>query len=93
MGLRPPNPGRASAGDRRAVALSALAAGCAPERRARRTLAAFAAGERARFHAGRWVEAAGAWDGAAGKARRVKDRDEARFLEARALRALRGAVG
>ena len=65
------------------LALLALAAGCAPER-GDAYLAAFATGERA-FHSGRWDEAAAAWDGAAGKALRVKDRDEARFLEARAF--------
>jgi tetratricopeptide (TPR) repeat protein len=65
------------------LALALIAGGCAPER-GEAYLAAFAAGERA-FHAGRWVEAAAAWDGAAGKAHRVKDRDEARFLQARAL--------
>jgi tetratricopeptide (TPR) repeat protein len=64
-----------------ALALTALAVGCAPER-GEAYDAAFAQGERA-FHAGRWTEAAAAWDGAAGKARRVKDRDEARFMEAR----------
>jgi tetratricopeptide (TPR) repeat protein len=64
-----------------AIALIFLG-GCAPER-GEAYLAAFAAGQRA-FHAGRWVEAAKAWDGAAEAARRVKDRDEARFLEARA---------
>ncbi len=66
-----------------APALLALLLGCAPER-GEAYEAAFAAGERA-FHSGRWDEAATAWDGAAGKARRVKDRDEARFLEARAF--------
>jgi tetratricopeptide (TPR) repeat protein len=45
-------------------------------------LTAFAAGERA-YHAGRYVDAARAYDDAAGRALRVKDRDEARFLEAR----------
>ncbi len=65
-----------------AACLLALA-GCAPEiSEAYRD--AFAAGERA-FHAGRYDEAARAWDDAAGKARRVKDRDEARFLEARSF--------
>jgi tetratricopeptide (TPR) repeat protein len=78
MGARPPNPRL-----RAAVLLGALAAGCAPERGAAYD-AAFAAGERA-FHSGRWAEAATAWDGAAVQARRVKDRDEARFLEARAF--------
>ena len=66
-----------------ALLAGALLAGCAPER-GEAYLASFAAAERA-FHAGRWVEAAEAWDGAAGKALRVKDRDEARFLEARAF--------
>ena len=45
-------------------------------------LASFAAGERA-LHAGRYIEAARAYDEAATRALRVKDRDEARFLEAR----------
>jgi tetratricopeptide (TPR) repeat protein len=45
-------------------------------------LASFASGERA-LHAGRYLEAAAAYDDAAGKALRVKDRDEARFLQAR----------
>ena len=66
----------------RAAALLALATGCAPVR-GDAYLAAFAGAERA-FHAGRFVEAASAWDDAAGRALRVKDRDEARFLEARA---------
>jgi tetratricopeptide (TPR) repeat protein len=47
-------------------------------------LASFAGAERA-LHAGRYVEAAAAYDDAAGKALRVKDRDEARFLQARCL--------
>ncbi len=63
------------------AALVAIAAGCAPDR-GDAYLASFAAGQRA-FHAGRWAECASAWSAAAGKARRVKDRDEARFLEAR----------
>lgn len=41
-----------------------------------------AAGARA-YHAGRYEEAAREYDSAAQKAQRVKDRDEARFLEAR----------
>src|SRR5262249_28042927 len=45
---------------------------------------AMAAGARA-YHAGRYEEAAHAYDLAAGQALRVKDRDEARFLEARTL--------
>jgi tetratricopeptide (TPR) repeat protein len=44
---------------------------------------AFAAGQRAKY-AGRYDEAAKAFDTAARKAKRVKDRDEARYLEARA---------
>lgn len=67
----------------RAIALAiAIAAGaCAP------TLSdayvhAFAAGQRA-YHAGRYAEAARAFADAAGRAERVKDRDEARFMEAR----------
>jgi tetratricopeptide (TPR) repeat protein len=62
--------------------LGAVVSGCAPEiPEAYR--ASFAAGERA-FHAGRWVEAAKAWDEAATRTQRVKDRDEARFLAGRA---------
>ena len=61
---------------------ASLAAGCAPMR-GDAYLAAFAGAERA-FHAGRFTEAAAAWDAAAERALRVKDRDEARFLEARA---------
>lgn len=61
--------------------VAALLAGCAPER-GEAYLVAFAAGERA-FHAGRYVEAARALEQAAARARRVKDRDEARFFEAR----------
>ncbi len=47
-------------------------------------LASFNAGKRA-MHAGRFLEAARAYDDAASKAQRVKDRDEARLLEARAF--------
>jgi tetratricopeptide (TPR) repeat protein len=67
-----------------ALLLAALAASpaCAPDL-GDAYLAAFAAGERS-FRAGRFTEAAAAWDGAAAQAKRVKDRDEARFLEARA---------
>jgi tetratricopeptide (TPR) repeat protein len=73
------------AGERAKILLAGalFLAGCAPER-GEAYDAAFAAGERA-FHAGRWADAAEVWDGAAGRARRVKDRDEARFLEARAF--------
>jgi tetratricopeptide (TPR) repeat protein len=67
------------------VALAGLTAGaaCAPVY-GDAYLASFAAGERA-LHAGRYVEAAGAYEAAAAKALRVKDRDEALFLEARAF--------
>lgn len=47
-------------------------------------LAALAAGRRA-YHAGRYIEAARGYDDAAAKALRVKDRDEARFLQARSF--------
>jgi tetratricopeptide (TPR) repeat protein len=47
-------------------------------------MAAFTAGQRAQ-HAGRYDEAARHFDEAAGKAARVKDRDEARFLQGRSL--------
>lgn len=67
----------------RAAAVGALLllAGCAIER-GEAYVASFAAAERA-FHAGRYLEAARSWSDAAGRARRLKDRDEARFLEAR----------
>lgn len=58
-------------------------AGCAPTY-GDAYLEAFAAGERALL-AGRHDEAARAFSSAALKARRVKDRDEARFLEGRSL--------
>jgi len=64
-----------------AIAATIALAGCAPDR-GEAYLLSFAAAERA-FHAGRFPEAARAWNDAAAKARRVKDRDEARFLEAR----------
>jgi tetratricopeptide (TPR) repeat protein len=65
------------------LALALLVAGsaCAPVY-GDAFLASFAAGERA-LHAGRYDEAARAYDDAAAKALRVKDRDEARFLQAR----------
>jgi len=47
-------------------------------------LAALAAGRRA-YHVGRYLDAARAYDDAAAKALRVKDRDEARFMQARAF--------
>ena len=58
-------------------------AGCAPVY-GDAYLTSFAAAGRA-LHAGRYVEAAGAYDAAAAKALRVKDRDEALFLEARSF--------
>lgn len=63
------------------VLLALLLAGCAPLR-PDAYLAPYAAGERA-FHAGRYEEAARAFASAAEKAERVKDRDEALFVEAR----------
>src|SRR5690242_1513636 len=64
------------------IAALGIALGCAPAYGDAYT-AAFAKGER-ELHAGRYEEAARAFDDAAGKARRVKDRDEAIFLVARA---------
>src|SRR5207249_2600499 len=46
--------------------------------------AALASGRRA-YHDGRYLDAARAYDDAAGKALRIKDRDEARFMQARAF--------
>ncbi|MFO0755539.1 MAG: tetratricopeptide repeat protein [Byssovorax sp.] len=65
-----------------ALASVALAA-CAPAY-SEGFLAGFSAGKRA-MHAGRYDEAAQAYEQAAAAATRVKDRDEARLLEARAL--------
>jgi tetratricopeptide (TPR) repeat protein len=66
-----------------AVSLVAALVGCAPEI-GDAYKNAFAAGERA-AHAGRHDEAAAAYERAAAAAARVKDRDEALFLEAREL--------
>ncbi|MGK3991525.1 tetratricopeptide repeat protein [Sorangium sp. So ce136] len=67
-----------------ALAIAALLGpACAPAR-GDAYLAAMAAGERA-LHAGRYREAAGAFDGAASRALLVKDRDEARLMQARAF--------
>ena len=78
---------RASWSRRAAVVLGlaglVVGAGCAPVY-GDAYLSSFAAAERA-LHAGRYVEAASAYDAAAAKALRVKDRDEALFLEARAF--------
>jgi tetratricopeptide (TPR) repeat protein len=63
-----------------ACAIGALNA-CAPAY-SPQFLDAMAAGSRA-YHAGRYLEAAGFYDRAAKDAARVKDRDEALFLEAR----------
>ena len=60
-----------------------LGLGCAPVY-GDAYLGSLAAGHRA-YHAGRYEEAARAYDRAAGEALRVKDRDEARFLQARTL--------
>jgi tetratricopeptide (TPR) repeat protein len=67
---------------KRLLAALVLAAGCAPTY-GDAYLRAMAAGQRA-YSAGRYDEAAAAFERAAGDALRVKDRDEARFLEARA---------
>ncbi|WP_437877782.1 tetratricopeptide repeat protein [Sorangium sp. So ce513] len=67
-----------------ALALAALLGpACAPAR-GDAYLAAMAAGQRA-YHAGRYREAASSFDGAASRALLVKDRDEARFMQARAF--------
>lgn len=63
------------------AALLASVLGCAPVY-GDAFLVSFSAGERA-LHAGRYDEAARAYDEAAARALRVKDRDEALFLEAR----------
>lgn len=64
-----------------ALLLCAASAACAPTY-GKPYLDAMAAGHRA-YNAGRYDEAARAYDDAAAKALRVKDRDEARFLQAR----------
>jgi tetratricopeptide (TPR) repeat protein len=64
-----------------ALALAATALGCTPTW-GEAYLHATAAGTRA-YHGGRYLEAAAAYHDAADKALRVKDRDEAWFLEAR----------
>jgi len=66
---------------RTAVAAVVVTLGCAPTY-GDAYLNSIAAGERA-YGAGRYDEAARAYDEAAERALRVKDRDEARFLEAR----------
>jgi tetratricopeptide (TPR) repeat protein len=65
-----------------ALALALLLPACGPAY-GDAYLGALAAGERA-YHAGRYAEAARAFSNAASQAERVKDRDEARLLEARA---------
>lgn len=65
-----------------ALTLALLLVGCGGIERGEAFERAFAAGERA-AHAGRHDEAAAAFDKAAGEAKRVKDCDEALFLEAR----------
>jgi len=60
-----------------------LIAGCGPSI-SQAYQYAFAEGQRAQ-RAGRFEEAAQAYDDAASRAERVKDRDEARFLQARSL--------
>ncbi|APR75205.1 Hypothetical protein A7982_00551 [Minicystis rosea] len=66
---------------RAAIGALLLLAGCAIDR-GEAYVVSFAAAERA-FHAGRFTEAARSWNDAATKAKRLKDRDEAWFLEAR----------
>lgn len=83
--MRPPRRGGAGARPARrwALALSiALLPACGSAQNDAH-LGALAAGQRA-YHAGRYVEAARAFSDAAARAERVKDRDEARLLEARA---------
>jgi len=63
------------------LVISALLVGCTPSY-GEPFLRSFAEGARA-YHAGRYVEAARAYGAAADKAQRIKDRDEARFLEGR----------
>lgn len=65
------------------AALALALAACSPEY-GDAYLSAIAAGQRA-LHAGRYVEAANAYEDASGRAKRVKDRDEALFMKARAL--------
>lgn len=80
MTRRPPS----ASGRALALALALVGAtACAPVI-GEAYLNAVSAGERA-YGAGRFEEAARAFDDAAGKATRVKDRDEARLLHARAL--------
>ena len=66
-----------------AIAIAATSMGCTPAW-GEAYLHAVATGTRA-YHAGRYLEAAQAYHDAAAKALRAKDRDEARFLEARML--------
>jgi tetratricopeptide (TPR) repeat protein len=66
------------------LALAPLVLGACAPAYGEAFLASFNAGKRA-VHAGRFLEAAKAYDDAALKATRVKDRDEARLLEARAF--------
>lgn len=67
---------------RAAITVALIASGCAVDR-GDAYVASFAAAER-EMHAGRWKDAARAFGVAANDAKRVKDRDEARFMEARA---------
>ncbi|WP_437679892.1 tetratricopeptide repeat protein [Sorangium sp. So ce131] len=67
-----------------ALALASLLVPACAATRGDAYLDAMAAGARA-YHAGRYREAAGAYDGAAARALRVKDRDEARLLQARSF--------
>ncbi|EYF01690.1 Hypothetical protein CAP_7895 [Chondromyces apiculatus DSM 436] len=75
--------GYARAGFRGALLVALAALGGCASRPGEAYEQAFAAGQRA-YHAGRYAEAARAFAGATAEAERVKDRDEARFMEARA---------
>ncbi|MGK4006366.1 tetratricopeptide repeat protein [Sorangium sp. So ce1036] len=67
-----------------ALALAALLGAACAAAPGDAYLDAMAKGSRA-YHAGRYREAARAFDGAAARAERVKDRDEARLLQARSF--------
>lgn len=66
------------------LVIAALLGGACASTSSDAYLNAMAAGERA-YHAGRYREAARAFSGAAARAERLKDRDEARLMEARSF--------
>lgn len=72
------------------LALLVASVGCGPPPRADAYVRAMYAGKRA-YNAGRYGEAAHAYERAAAYATRVKDRDEARFMQAR-MHQRRGAL-